>query len=147
MSAAQADQTALELAVALKRLKARLREAAGPDSMALPIGQLSLLDRLRTSGPATAAQLAVAEHVSQQAIAQSVERLKRAGLVQAQVDPDDRRKSQISVTVAGHDLVDQARADRNAWLDRAIHAVIPAEERPALAKAIELIERLADAEP
>jgi DNA-binding MarR family transcriptional regulator len=143
----QPDQTALQLAVAIKRLKVRLREVSGPDLMALPLGQLSLLERLLTAGPATAAQLAVAEHVSQQAIAQSVERLKQAGLVQTDPDPDDRRKNLISVTVAGHDLVGRARSDRNAWLGRAIDAVIPAEDRAALDKAIELLERLADAEP
>jgi DNA-binding MarR family transcriptional regulator len=142
----QPDQTALQLAVAIKRLKARLRELSGPDLMALPLGQLSVLERLLT-GPATAAQLALAEHVSQQAIAQSVERLKQAGLVQTEPDPDDRRKNLISITVAGHDLVGRARSDRNAWLGRAIDAVIPAEDRPALDKAIELLERLADAEP
>ena len=115
--------------------------------MALPIGLLSLLERLRTTGPATAAQLALVEHVSQQAIAQGVEQLKRAGLVRTDPDPDDRRKNLISVTAAGHDLVARARADRTAWLDRAIEAVIPPADRPALDKAIELLERLADADP
>ncbi len=147
MSRPQLDQTALQLTVAIKRLRARVREESGPDFMALPIGQLSVLERLRTTGPATAAQLALVEHVSQQAIAQSVERLKQAGLVQTDPDPDDRRKNLLSATVAGHDLVDRARADRNAWLDRAIEAVIPLEDRPALDKAIELLERLAAAEP
>ncbi len=147
MPRSQPDQTSLQLAVAVKRLKTRLREVAGPESMALPIGLLSLLERLLTAGPATAAQLALVEHVSQQAIAQSVERLKVAGLVQTDPDPDDRRKNLISVTAVGHDLVAQARADRTAWLDRAIEAVIPPEDRPALDKAIELLERLADADP
>ena len=136
----------MRLAVAIKRLRARLQEVSPPASQALSIGQLSLLARLRTTGPATAAQLAVVEHVSQQAIAQHVGQLKAAGLVQTATDPDDRRKSLISVTDAGHDLVDRARADRTAWLDRAIEAVIPAPERPALDQAIELLERLADAD-
>jgi hypothetical protein len=50
------------------------------------------------------------------------------------------------MTDTGLDLVDRARADRDAWLGRAIDAVIPAEDRPALDKAVELLERLADAD-
>jgi DNA-binding MarR family transcriptional regulator len=137
-------EAAMRLAVAIKRLQARLRDAASARSTGLPISQISILKHLRDNGPATAASLAAAEHVSQQAIAQSLTALKRAGLVQAKPDATDKRKIMISVTKAGEKLFTSAIASRNAWLSQAIDANIGARERPALDRAIELLERLAD---
>jgi DNA-binding MarR family transcriptional regulator len=144
---ASPDPAAIRLAVAIKRLRAKLREAGDPDSIALPISQVAILQYLRRKGPATAADLAVAEHVSQQAIAQNLAALKRAGLVEARPDPNDGRKSLIHVTAAGNQLFEAIISSRNAWLAQAIQATIAPAERPALDKAIELLERLADADP
>jgi DNA-binding MarR family transcriptional regulator len=141
--AAKQDSTAVRLAVAIKRLRNRLREAAGASATGLPIAQLALIKRLRDGGPAAATTLAAQEHVTQQAIAQQVAALTRAGLVRAAPDPNDRRKRLIRVTPAGHRLFEAALASRNAWLGRAIDATVSARERPALEKAIELLERLA----
>jgi DNA-binding MarR family transcriptional regulator len=130
--------------MAIKRLRARLREATAASPAGLPISQLAILQRLRDGGPATAASLAIAEHVSQQAIAQNLTALKDAGLVEATPDTDDARKRLISVTEAGDRLFTSAVDSRNAWLEQAINAAITPAERPALEKAIELLERLAD---
>lgn len=138
------EPVGVRLWVAIKRLRARLREAAPTDQM--PIAQLSIMKHLRSQGAATAAALADAEHVTQQAIAQNVAALKHAGLVQTTVDPADARKRLISITDEGNRLYDTVLASRNAWLTRAIDAAISPEERAALEKAIELLERLADAE-
>ena len=70
----------------------------------------------------------------------------RAGLVQATPDPTDGRKSLISVTDAGHSLFESIIASRNAWLVQAIDLTISDEELSALDTAIELLERLADAD-
>jgi DNA-binding MarR family transcriptional regulator len=123
-----------------------MREVASASSTGLPISQLAILQRLRDEGPATAASLALAEHVTQQAIAQNLAELKSAGLVQAHTDPLDARKRLISVTEAGYRIFETTVASRNAWLEEAIDASIAPEERPALEKAIELLERLADAD-
>ena len=97
-------------------------------------------------GPTTAAALAGAEHVSQQAIAQNLAPLKAAGYVDATPDPHDGRKSLISATPAGRRLRESLHQSREAWLARAIEATVCEQERPALGKAIELLERLADAD-
>lgn len=143
--ASNQDPTAVRLTVAIKRLRNRLREA-GAGTTGLPITQLALIKRLRDGGPAAATTLAAQEHVTQQAIAQQVAALTRAGLVHTTPDPNDRRKRLIRVTPAGHRLFEAALASRNAWLARAIDTSITAKERPALEKAIELLERLAAAD-
>jgi DNA-binding MarR family transcriptional regulator len=140
----QHENQAIRLAVAISRLRTRLREAARAGLSELSISQLAILKRLRREGAATAASLAMAEHVSQQAIAQTLARLKKDGLVQAVADPSDRRKVLISMTDAGHRLVESILASRDAWLVRAIDASVTEDERVDLDKAIELLERLAD---
>jgi DNA-binding MarR family transcriptional regulator len=140
------DAVAIRLALALKRLRARLREESSGSAAGLAISQLSILQRLLLTGPATAASLAAAEHVSQQAIAQSLLPLRSAGLVASEPDPKDGRKTLISVTNAGLRLRESIIASRNSWLAGAIDSTVDAEERAALDKAVELLERLADAD-
>lgn len=134
------------LALALKRLRARLREETQANTAGLSLAELAILQRLRCKGPLTAASLAAIEHVSQQAIAQSVARLKAAGYVQTTPDPTDRRKILIHVTDTARRLHESIIASRNAWLDRAIDASFDADEQAALSTLIELLERLADAD-
>ena len=140
------DALTVSLAVAIKRLHSRLREAAlGSSGMELPIAQLAIIKHLRDGGPTTAAVLAAAEHVSHQAIAQNLAALKQAGLVRTAPDPTDGRKSLVHITALGNRLFDSAAASRNAWLAHAIEQNVPAGERAALERAIVLLERLAAA--
>jgi DNA-binding MarR family transcriptional regulator len=140
-----ADPLAVRLAVAIKRLRGRFREAAWAGGVELPIAHVAVIKRLRNEGPTTASALAAAEHVTHQAITQTLAALKREGLVSSAPDPSDGRKSVISVTPAGNRLFESAIASRDAWLARAIESVISPRERAALEKSIELLERLADA--
>src|SRR5690348_2409858 len=114
------DSLEVRLAVALKRLRARLREAAWAGGVELPIAQLAVIKRLRNDGPASAPALAASEHVTHQAITQTLAALKRSGLVRSAPDPTDGRKNVITVTPAGHRLFEAAIASRDAWLARAI---------------------------
>lgn len=139
------DSRAVRLAVAIKRIRASLREVALTDAADFSLAQLSILRRLRLEGAATAASLATAEHVSHQAITQTLSKLKHAGLVEAAPDPEDGRQRLISMTEMGNDLLDSVNESRNAWLAHAIEANVSDSELPALDKAIELLERLADA--
>jgi len=143
---AAADALAVRLAVAIKRLRSRLREAVWGSGMALPLAQLAIMKHLRDAGPTTAAVLAAAEHVSHQAIAQNLTALKRAGLVRTAPDPTDGRKSLVHITAVGHRLFASAVASRDAWLAHAIEENVPAGERAALERAILLLERLATAD-
>jgi DNA-binding MarR family transcriptional regulator len=140
------DSLAVRLAVAIKRVRGRLREAAWAGEVELPVAQVAVIKRLRNGGPTTASALAAAEHVTHQAITQTLAALRRAGLVRSAADPSDGRKSVISVTPAGNRLFESAKASRDAWLARAIGHVVSPRERAALEKSIELLERLADAE-
>jgi DNA-binding MarR family transcriptional regulator len=135
----------VDLPVVVARLRARLREEVDTNATDLSISQLAILSRLLRQGPSTAAELSAAEHVSQQAIAQSLVGLRSAGLVRSDPDLVDRRKSRISVMPAGQTMVEEMAASRDAWLARAIDVALDAGEQQELARAIELLGRLADA--
>jgi DNA-binding MarR family transcriptional regulator len=140
------EDLAIRLVLAVKRLRARLRETWPSPVQSLPTSQLAILKRLRDDGATTAARLAAAEHVSQQAIAQQAAALRDAGLVKTARDPSDGRKALLTITKRGLKLFDEVAESRNAWLMRAIDSQVPAKERAALSKAVELLERLAAAD-
>ena len=135
---------AVRLAMAVSRLRSRIRIEAGIRSTGIPISQLAVLGRIIGEGPTTAAALAAGEHVTQQAIAQSLATLKERRLVEKQADPSDGRKSLVTATTAGRELMDGITASRDEWLTQAIDAAVRPEERPLLTEAIGLLERIAD---
>jgi DNA-binding MarR family transcriptional regulator len=137
---------AVRLAMAVSRLRSRIRIEAGLRSTGIPISQLAVLGRIIDEGPTTAAALAAGEHVTQQAIAQSLATLKQRGLVEKQADPSDGRKSLVSATAAGRELRESLTVSREEWLTRAVDAVVKPEERALLREAIGLLERIADVE-
>jgi DNA-binding MarR family transcriptional regulator len=135
---------AVRLAMAVSRLRSRIRIESGLRSTGIPISQLAVLGRIIDEGSTTAAALAASEHVTQQAIAQSLATLKERGLVEKQADPSDGRKSLVTATAAGRELRETIAASPEEWLTQAIDAAVKPEERPLLAEAIELLERIAD---
>ncbi|MGW0665887.1 MarR family winged helix-turn-helix transcriptional regulator [Streptomyces sp. NPDC002746] len=138
--------TAQRLNDAIKRLRARLRTESGQHATGLSVTQLGVLASVVREGPVTAARLAAAEHVSAQAIAQSLAVLKAAGLVHGEPDPRDGRKKLMSADPSAAELIDKLLAGRAAFLARAIGHVVAADEHADMDKAIELLERLADAD-
>jgi DNA-binding MarR family transcriptional regulator len=138
--------SAVRLAVAVNRFRARLREEAGLTSTGLSSSQIGLLHRLFDEGPVTAASLAAVEHVTQQAIAQSLIGLRDAGFVEGKPDPTDGRKVLVNVTESGRRLLESIFTSRDTWLTRAIDSTVAASERADLNRAIDLLERLAGAD-
>jgi DNA-binding MarR family transcriptional regulator len=135
----------MRLLLAVGRLRARARTEGGSRRSGLTLMQLAILGRVITDGARTAAQLAAAEHVTQQAIAQSLAGLKERRLVRLRADPDDGRKTLIEPTSAGRELRDSLLGAREAWLARAIDEVVDPGERETLEAAIAILERLSDA--
>ena len=137
---------AVRLGIAVSRLRSRIRIESGLRSTGIPISQLAVLARIIDEEPTTAAALAASEHVTQQAIAQSLATLKERSLVEKQADPSDGRKSLVNATAAGRKLMETIAASREEWLTQAIDAAVKPGERGALREAIELLERIADVE-
>lgn len=137
---------AQRLSVAITRLRSRLRVEAGLHETGLSISQLAVLKNIVQEGPVTAAYLATAQHVSPQSIAQNLAVLKAAGLVRAERDPGDARKTLISADESAGRLLDSLHASRTSFLVRAIDALVAPEERADLDRTIDLLERFAAAD-
>jgi DNA-binding MarR family transcriptional regulator len=138
--------TAQRLNDAIIRLRARLRTESGQHATGLTPTQLSVLGGVVREGPVTAARLAALERVSAQSIAQSLAVLKAAGLVHSEPDARDGRKKLMSADPSAAELIDKLLRGRAAFLARAIDQLVAPDERADVAKAIELLERLATAE-
>jgi DNA-binding MarR family transcriptional regulator len=144
-AAADTDVSALavELRVALGKLRRRLREHAHAGGLTL--SQTSVLGLLEREGPATVTTLARAEGVRPQSMGATVAALEAAGLVSGSPDPSDGRQTILSLTDACRELVKNSRAARDDWLCHAIQSKLAPSEQAALASGVALLKRLVDA--
>jgi DNA-binding MarR family transcriptional regulator len=141
--AARAPSSSLlahELRETVGRVVRRLRAEPGP-----PVSQLLVLGALDREGPASISDLAAAQHMRPQSMAQTVRELEASGLVSRRPDPRDARRAFIQLTPAGTDQLRATRAAREDWLTQALDAELDTQERELLHRALGLLGRIADA--
>ena len=132
---------ASDLRVVLGGLMRRLRA-----EHRFSLSQGAVLGRLDRQGPGAVSDLAVAERVRPQSMAQTVAELEAAGLVARRPDPDDRRRALVELTPQGLATLQADRRQREGWLAEGIRDQLTAEEQTVLARAVELLRRLAETE-
>ena len=137
--AAAAGPLASDLRVVVGQLIRRLRAEQQRFSMS----QGSVLGRLDRQGPSSVSDLAAAERVRPQSMAQTVADLETADMVERRPDPDDRRRALVSLTDSGIETLLADRRQREGWLAGEIEK-LPPEDRAILARAVELLSELAD---
>jgi DNA-binding MarR family transcriptional regulator len=133
-------QLAHDLRETLGRVIRRLRAEPGP-----PFGQLAVLGRLDREGPASISDLAAADRMRPQSMAQTVRDLEEAGLVSRRPDPTDGRRSFVELTSAGLETLQTTRAQREDWLTRTLDRELDADQRELVREALTLLRRVADA--
>jgi DNA-binding MarR family transcriptional regulator len=133
------SRLASELRVVLGQLIRRLRA-----EHRFPISQGSVLGRLDRQGAQSVSDLAAAERVRPQSMAQTVAELEADGLVSRRPDPDDRRRALVELTEQGRTTLAADRRQREGWLAEAIASDLTPEEQRTLHEAVELMRRLAD---
>jgi DNA-binding MarR family transcriptional regulator len=105
--------------------------------------RLSALSVVVFGGPLPMSALAAAEQVQPPTISRLVAELERDGLVERVRDQEDRRVLQVRATALGRRLMEEGRRRRVVRLAAALEA-LPAPDRKLLARAAELILRLAN---
>jgi DNA-binding MarR family transcriptional regulator len=80
-----------------------------------PIHQGAVLGRLDREGSSSVSDLAAAEKVRPQSMAQTVGELEADGLVKRRPDPYDRRRALVELTPAGRDTLEEDRGRRVGW--------------------------------
>ena len=106
----------------------------------------SVLGRLDREGPLSTSDLAAAERVRPQSMAQTVSDLEGEGLVSRRPDPSDGRRALLELTEEGLLALQAERLQREGWLIQAITNGFSESEQEALARAVPLLTRLADSQ-
>jgi len=111
------------------------------DASGLPAPQLSALSVIVFTGPITLGALAVAEQVRPPTITKLVATLEASGLVERDIDADDRRIVRVKATTRGAKLLQEGRQRRVASLAGAL-GKLSAADRAKLAQALPVLERV-----
>lgn len=130
---------ASELRVVLGQLMRRLRAEHG-----FPLSHGAVLGRLDREGARSVSDLAAAERVRPQSMAQTVGDLEADELVERRPDPADRRRVLVELTRTGREVLAADRRHREGWLARGIADDLDREEQRVLRDAVELLRRLAE---
>jgi DNA-binding MarR family transcriptional regulator len=138
-SALDTARLASDLRVVLGQLLRRLR---AEHRFSLSHG--AVLGRLDREGPQSVSELASAERVRPQSMAQTVSELEADGLVSRRPDPDDRRRALVELTEGGVAVLAADRREREGWLARGIAEGLSAEEQQTLIEAVGLLRRLGE---
>jgi DNA-binding MarR family transcriptional regulator len=131
---------ASELRVVLGQLSRRLRA-----EHRIPMSHATVLGRIDRCGPKSVSDLASAERMRPQSMAQTVADMEADGLVERRPDPDDRRRALVTLTVEGAAALLDDRSRREGWLAGAIGEHLSSTEQDVLEEAVELLRRLAEA--
>jgi len=131
-------------AVRLGDALARLTRATRRD-LALPIGASSVaaLVTVERLGPIRLGDLARHEGVTPATLSRIVSVLEEEGYAERTTDVDDRRSSWLAITTSGRHLLDAVRRDRAEIIGARLER-LDAEQRTALAAALDAIEALAE---
>jgi DNA-binding MarR family transcriptional regulator len=138
---ADAALVASDLRVVLGQLVRRLR-----GEHRFPLSHGAVLGRLDRDGPQSTSDLAVAERVRPQSMAQTLGDLEADDLIARRPDPDDGRRVLIELSDSGRQALEQDRRHREGWLARSIDDELSAEEQEVLAQAVGLLQRLTRSE-
>jgi DNA-binding MarR family transcriptional regulator len=110
-----------------------------------PLNQASVLGRLDREGSQSVSDLAAAERVRPQSMAQTVGDLEADGLIERRPDPDDRRRALVLLTPAGKSRIEADRAAREGWLVKAFEE-LPEDDLATIERSVEILHRIADAD-
>jgi DNA-binding MarR family transcriptional regulator len=130
-----------ESMMALTRQMRRHRPDAG-----LTLSQLEVLGEVSRIGMTTPAELAVRLQVRAQSLTDSLNDLQAHGLLSRRPDPADRRRQLLELTPSGAALLDDDRAERDAWLHTTMRDTLSELEFNLLMLVAPVLRKLADAE-
>jgi DNA-binding MarR family transcriptional regulator len=140
--AAVASALAAELRTTLGHLKRKLRQYGARHD--LTSSQIAVIHRLEKDGPATVSSLARAEGMRPQSMSAVIAPLEEVGFVAGAADPNDGRKTLMSLTKACKKSIEDGRAARQDWLTQAIRQKLSPSEQKKLSSAIHLLAKITE---
>jgi DNA-binding MarR family transcriptional regulator len=141
---AQTETDVAPLAADLRGVMGQLMRRLRRENL-FPLNQASVLGRLDRCGSQSVSDLAAAERVRPQSMAQTVGDLEADELVERKPDPDDRRRALVILTAAGKSRIEADRRAREGWLVKAFEEM-PETDLAAIERTVEILRRVADAD-
>lgn len=141
---AHGTASATELRESMMALARQMRRHR-PDT-GLTLSQLEALGEVARLRVTTPAELAARLHVRVQSLTDSINELLAEELISRRPDPADRRRQLLEVTARGTALLDDDRAQRDAWLQTAMQENLTELEANLLMLVAPVLRKLADAE-
>jgi DNA-binding MarR family transcriptional regulator len=133
--------TATAIRVAMGMLKRRAGESNTDGQLTNP--ELTALAQIDRSGPITVADLARLHQITPQAMGSTVASLEKHRLVTRSPDLEDRRRSLLTASDAGRDILHSSRDAISDRMAVTLGESFTDEEVAILAAAAPLLERLA----
>jgi DNA-binding MarR family transcriptional regulator len=130
--------TAVRLRVSLFALMRQLRQTAPPDGIGS--ARLSVLGALYRRGPMAPTELAAHERVKLQTLTRLLAELEADAWIVREPDPDDGRRSVLSLTRLGARQLTADVQRREASLATAIGTALTAAQQAQLLKACEALD-------
>ncbi len=139
----------IKLATEIRTVTTRLIKKLRGKSISA--GQLSLTERstitlLDQHKELLPSELAAMEKITTQSMSQILNHLLELGYITRRVSKTDKRKTIISLSKAGHNILYKVRNERDEWLDKALQQTCSAKELDVLKRAIAPLTRLVDFE-
>ena len=139
-SGAVAPEIVERLRLVIARLARLLRQQ---DDSGLGPTITAALSTVNKHGPLTLGELAASERVAPPTITKVVDKMEKAGLVERQAHPVDRRVSLVGITALGAAQLAEFRSRRNAWLSARLDE-LAGDDLALLAEATAVLERIVD---
>ena len=138
---ALASKLAAELRTTFGKLKRQVLQHGGASDFTS--SQIAVILRLE-NGPATVSSLARAEGMRPQSMSTVIAPLEDMGFVAGAADPNDGRKTLMSLTKACKKRIENGRAARQDWLTQAIQQKLSPQEQKKLSSAIHLLAKITE---
>ena len=131
----------LYAAISVLSRRARLR-AAADEGLTSP--ERSVLSRIHSDGPSTAADLARAEQIRPQGMGLILGSLQQRGLIERHAVPEDGRRLLASITTVGRTTLAAKKNRQTEHLAETLASIFDHDELRQLAATVPLLERLTE---
>jgi len=142
----EALQAATSLRQAISGIIKRLRRTIKSDN-SYSLSEYSTLSYLYPDQKLSATELAALVRVKTQSMSELLNNLKDQDIVYKTPHETDKRKSLISLTEKGREILEQSRYEKDEWLAQAIENTLSAEEKKVLRNAVVILHKIVAYEP
>jgi len=137
----EALQTATSLRQAISGIIKRLRRTVKSHN-SYSLSEYSTLSYLYPDQKLSATELAGLVRVKTQSMSELLSNLKNQDIIDKTPHETDKRKSLISLTRKGREILEKSRYEKDEWLAQAIDNTLSADEKRTLQEAAAILHKI-----